>query len=451
MDDDYDDDYDLEYSDASESEPDVNLENQYYIAKGMKAEGDLRGALEGFQALLDIEQEKGDWGFKALKQMVKVSFRLAESEKNDEKLKIKYSEQMMNYYSKLLSYVKVVTKNYAEKSINAILDVVSNMKQMSLLHKFYDITLECLKESHNDRLWFKTNTKLAKLYLDEKDFANFDIVLNQLKQSCHTNDGDLDDKKGTQMLEIYALEIQKFTEQKNNKALHQLYSKALRVKSAIPHPLIMGTIRECGGKMYLRNGVYDQAHTDFFEAFKSYDESGSSRRIQCLKYLVLAAMLMKSDINPFDSQETKAFKNEPEIVVMNHLICAYQKNDLKEFQRLLEDHKETILADDFVKEHITELIDNIRIEVVRKTIKPYTSVSLDYLANVISVSVEEVTRLLTQIILDKDTEYRIDQPANMLYKSSKQQSEVDSEREKAIDLVLDQLEMMQRNLDNIMY
>lgn len=109
----------------------------------------------------------------------------AENEKNDEKLKIKYSEQMMNYYGKLLSYVKVVTKNYAEKSINAILDVVSNMKQMSLLHKFYDITLECLKESHNDRLWFKTNTKLAKLYLDEKDFANFDIVLNQLKQSCH--------------------------------------------------------------------------------------------------------------------------------------------------------------------------------------------------------------------------------------------------------------------------
>lgn len=68
-----------EYSDASESEPDVNLENQYYIAKGMKAEGDLRGALEGFQALLDIEQEKGDWGFKALKQMVKVSFRLVSS------------------------------------------------------------------------------------------------------------------------------------------------------------------------------------------------------------------------------------------------------------------------------------------------------------------------------------------------------------------------------------
>uniref|UniRef100_A0AC34Q405 PCI domain-containing protein n=1 Tax=Panagrolaimus sp. JU765 TaxID=591449 RepID=A0AC34Q405_9BILA len=433
MDDDYDDDYDLEYSDDSGSEPDINLENQYYMAKGIKNEGDLRGALDAFQAVLDIETEKGDWGFKALKQMVKVCFLLEESEK------------MITYYGRLLSYVKVVTKNYAEKSINSILDFVSNLKQMSLLHKFYAVTLDCLKESHNERLWFKTNTKLAKLYLDEKDFSNFDLVLSQLKSSCQTDEGDLDDKKGTQMLEIYALEIQKYTEQKNNKALQQLYTKALRVKSAIPHPLIMGTIRECGGKMHLRNGVYDQAHTDFFEAFKSYDESGSPRRIQCLKYLVLAAMLMKTDINPFDSQETKAFKNDAEIVTMNRLIMAYQNDDLKEFQKLLDENQH-ILADDFVKEHITELIDNIRIEVVRKTIRPYTSVSLDYLAKEIQVNVDEVTRLLTQIILDKDSEYRIDQSSNTLFRSSTQKSEIEGERERAIDKVLDQLELMQNNL-----
>jgi len=34
---------------------------------------------------------------------------------------------------------------------------------------------------------------------------------------------------------------------------------------------------ECGGKMHLREGEYEKAHTDFFEAFKNYDESGSPR------------------------------------------------------------------------------------------------------------------------------------------------------------------------------
>lgn len=49
-------------------------------------------------------------------------------------------------------------------------------------------------------------------------------------------------------------------------------------------------IPECGGKMHLREGEFEKAHTDFFEAFKNYDESGSPRRTTCLKYLVLANM-----------------------------------------------------------------------------------------------------------------------------------------------------------------
>jgi COP9 signalosome complex subunit 2 len=49
------------------------------------------------------------------------------------------------------------------------------------------------------------------------------------------------------------------------------------------------------------------AQVDFFESFKNYDEAGSPQRIQVLKYLVLTTMLMGSDINPFDSQETKPY------------------------------------------------------------------------------------------------------------------------------------------------
>ena len=49
---------------------------------------------------------------------------------------------------------------------------------------------------------------------------------------------------------------------------------------------------------------WEMAQTDFFEAFKNYDEAGSPQRIICLKYLVLAYMLMESQIDPFDSQET---------------------------------------------------------------------------------------------------------------------------------------------------
>lgn len=33
-----------------------------------------------------------------------------------------------------------------------------------------------------------------------------------------------------------------------------LYQRALKVRSAVPHPKIMGIIRECGGKMHMSEG-----------------------------------------------------------------------------------------------------------------------------------------------------------------------------------------------------
>ena len=34
-----------------------------------------------------------------------------------------------------------------------------------------------------------------------------------------------------------------------------LYNKSLRIRSAVPHPRIMGIIRECGGKMHMSEGL----------------------------------------------------------------------------------------------------------------------------------------------------------------------------------------------------
>ena len=54
----------------------MDLENQYYNSKALK-EDDPKAALQSFQRVLDLESgEKGEWGFKALKQMIKINFKL---------------------------------------------------------------------------------------------------------------------------------------------------------------------------------------------------------------------------------------------------------------------------------------------------------------------------------------------------------------------------------------
>ena len=406
MDDDFmcddEEEYDLEYSEDSASEPDVDLENQYYNSKALK-EDNPKGSLESFQKVLDLESEKGEWGFKALKQMIKINFKLG------------HYEEMMTRYQQLLTYIKsAVTRNHSEKSINSILDYISTSKQMELLQNFYETTLEALKDAKNDRLWFKTNTKLGKLYFDRGEFTKLAKILKQLHQSCQTDEGEDDLKKGTQLLEIYALEIQMYTAQKNNKKLKALYEQSLHIKSAIPHPLIMGVIRECGGKMHLREGDYEKAHTDFFEAFKNYDESGSGRRTTCLKYLVLANMLMKSGINPFDSQEAKPYKNDPEILAMTNLVSAYQNDDINEFEKILKTNRKNIMDDPFIREHIEDLLRNIRTQVLIKLIKPYTRIHLPFISKELNIDTEEVESLLVSCILDNTIHGRIDQVNQLL-------------------------------------
>ncbi len=59
---------------------------------------------------------------------------------------------------------------------------------MELLQDFYETTLDALKDAKNDRLWFKTNSKLGKLYFDRGDYNKLARILKQLHQSCQVNE-----------------------------------------------------------------------------------------------------------------------------------------------------------------------------------------------------------------------------------------------------------------------
>ncbi|EGX48940.1 hypothetical protein AOL_s00079g161 [Orbilia oligospora ATCC 24927] len=392
-------DYDFQYEeDDDEESGDVDIENKYYNAKQMK-QTDPEDAIVEFLGVVALEPEKGDWGFKGLKQAIKIEFKL------------KDYDAAVDHYKELLTYIKsAVTRNYSEKSINNMLDFISlsnDPADMVCMEKFYALTLDSFQGSANERLWLKTNIKLARLWLDRKEYQRLSKSIKELHRACQREDGSDDASKGTYLLEVYALEIQMLSEQKNNKRLKGLYNKSLAVKSAVPHPKIMGVIRECGGKMHMSEENWKEAQMDFFEAFRNYDEAGSMQRYQVLKYLVLTSMLVKSEINPFDSQETKPYKSDPRIVGMTDLVDAYQRQDIKNYELILQKHKDQILDDPFIREHIDEVTRNIRTEALLKLIKPFTRFTLAFIAKELQITVEEVQDILGFLILDKKVHGKI--------------------------------------------
>ncbi|OCF30632.1 COP9 signalosome complex subunit 2 [Kwoniella heveanensis CBS 569] len=408
-----DEEYDFDYDDdedVDEMDEGGDVENQYYKAKSLK-EDDAEGALKAFRTIVDDQPEKGEWGFKALKQMTKMNY-----------LHLHRPEKALETYRELLGYTKShVTRNYAEKSINNILDYVGGEGKVSLplntLEEFYEATRVACEEAKNERLSTKSNLKLAKLWLDRKEYDRLNPILRSLHATCAPSAGSSssdDQSKGSLLLELYAIEIQMYSDLQETRKLKEIYNASMQVRNAIPHPRIMGVIRECGGKMWMMEKAWNKASTDLFESFRQYDESGSTQRIQVLKYLVLTYMLMGSEINPFDSQETKPYKNDPQITAMTSLVSAYQRRDVQEAEKILKANRATITSDPFINYFVDDLLRSLRTQFIIDFIRPYTRMELDSLAKTLAIDRAQVENLVVSLILDEKIKGKIDQVNGLL-------------------------------------
>lgn len=92
-------------------------------------------------------------------------------------------------------------------------------KANQYIEEFYSKTLDSFQSTNNERLWLKTNIKLARLWLDQKKYRQLSNKLRELHAACHKDDGTDNANKGTYLLEVYALEILMHAETRNNKRM----------------------------------------------------------------------------------------------------------------------------------------------------------------------------------------------------------------------------------------
>ena len=198
---------------------------------------------------------------------------------------------------------------FSEKSINTILDCASTVLEMPCdkIEAWYEVTKRTALARNTERLYTKVCIKYAYLWLSRHEWHRLSLVLGDLRANVLSDKQSDTQIHGTNALELYSLEIQMYQQLHNASMVKKVFLEATNVTDAIPHPRTMGVIREFGGKMYMEEKDWEAAQVNFFQAFRNYDEAGSPQRIQVLKYLVLANMLMGSSINLFDSQETKPY------------------------------------------------------------------------------------------------------------------------------------------------
>jgi COP9 signalosome complex subunit 2 len=119
-------------------------------------------------------------------------------------------------------------------------------------------------------------------------------------------------------------------------------------------------------------------------------------------------MLSGSDINPFDSQETKPYQNDPRISTMTDLVNAYQREDIHEYEKILQNNQD-LLKDPFIAENIDEVTRNVRTKAVVKLVAPYTRFTLAFISKQLKISLSEVQEIVGFLIVDKKLHGKINQ------------------------------------------
>lgn len=386
----------------------IELENSYYEGDDLKND-DPTKAIEMFEKVVEMETKQGDvvkWRFKALQHLVTIYFGQ------------RIYDKMIKSYRSMLDYISSVTRNECTDAINVILDTLTTSTDSNVLSEMYEITLLALKASNNERLWFNTNLKLAKLYLEDRKIAEVEPLLTSLKATCQTSDGNDDTSKGAYLLEVYCLQIQLCSITHDSAKMKQIYPKTVHLNAAVADPRIMGIIREEGGKMQMAEGNWEDAYNELYEAFRNYQEAGNIRAKDCLKYVVLASMLALSDINPFAAREAKVFSDDKEILAMSDLRQSLEASDLARFEKTINNKQNRILDEPFLMTYIQPLRRRMREQVLLNLTRPYHKLTLAFIATELKISQPEVQSILVDLILDGKLAAQIDQLNGFLIMTS---------------------------------
>ncbi|KAI3645457.1 hypothetical protein MP228_008385 [Amoeboaphelidium protococcarum] len=417
-----DEDYGFEYEDEDEDNDQamldsddtlVQVENTYYHAKSVKEEN-LESAVQLFAEIVDKNGGEGDqqvsgplaqWRFKAIKQIVKCYARMNTPSASD---------KLLQYYSQLLDKTKTVLQTYAEKNIGNTFDYVCNNVVKEQQQQQNGADFNCgqfiaklvqktqssqyylhLSQEAKSKLSTKLLLKLAQHQLHSMQFADLSSTLTQLRELVFPSAESLKAQQKLRMdndvlmdpsvftpatssfeqqrvansqLDVLIIELQMHSINRDQLQTRRVYQQCQKLlKSTIAHPKLLAVIRECGGKMRMISKEWQEARVEFFESFKSYDESGDHQgRLRCIKYLIVGAMLSGTEVDLFQSQEMKPWKDAQDggIDVLIKLLRAFQSKDIQQFQLLLQSGRSLILDDEFVKPYIDQILDYMSKDVI---------------------------------------------------------------------------------------
>jgi len=414
-------DGDADFGNSEVDANDINIQvaNTFYEAES-EIKSDPKKAMEFFIKV--IELSKGD---KASELNDESKDAVFQSQIHRVVLLIKAGEkEVLEPYKEMMTYFPSVSHNDSNKAVDAVLHALALTSELSstLRADVYEATVGTLtKMSNKTRMIFDIQMRRCNEFVAMQEWEKARKLLRKQHNTCLLPDGCDDQKnKGSELMDIYALEMKIAFETKTQAKTKELYKRTKDLTAAVNNPKSLSIIRECWGKMFGDDGSWQRAHEEFFKAFITYQEAGQTDNAKrCLNYVVVSNMLAGGVTNPFDSREAAVFQNDKALQAVSALRKAYEKKDVTGFTDSLASFKK--VADEWVMNHMGSMITDFHKQYIMKFVKPYRRLRIAYLAKALRIEAKQCEDYLVQLVLDGEIQGRIDQVEGLLDLSQRTQ------------------------------
>lgn len=359
----------------------------------MKDESDIE-ALRELGILVNEYSTEYEWVFKALKQMIKINFKLSNYDECLQRLR------------QLILITPHIKHSYVDESLTRMVNNYSVCRSNDFVHEVYNTLLQGFEtSSNNSRLWLKIMISKLNLYVDNHQYDNVPALITSIKDKLTRVDAESKGLTLTYLPEVCAYEIEYLSHQNpiNINQLRQLHRESLRAITVLTHPRILGIIKECGGKLNFYRGNFEKARLEFYEAFKCYDEVGSQLKNQILKYVILCSIVTGHEVNPFESQETQAYAQLPDYENLVALYNAYESLNLKRTQQAIENfgrRSDPLADDDLFLKSTSIILDNLKSKILIRMFGSFKTIRFDTLKIALDFESKELDQRITRLVND---------------------------------------------------
>lgn len=307
-----------------------------------------------------------------------------------------------------ISRAKII-KNFME-----ILEIISTIPNTTkLLIIICEATVEWATKANKNLFKQQIEFKLAQYYFKDNQCPKSLSLISKLLRNAK----QMDDK--LLGVELQLLEANVHRKVKNiAKARGALTGAKVDANSLFIQPTLQGEIDMCSGFINGMEKDYTTAASYFYEAFENYYSLNMKKEmITALKYLILMKLMQKR-INDIEglmiNKHIVLYSDDSNVVALNEIAKAYEKRNIDEYNKIIEKYQTELTLDEFVKENLDMLYNELLQENICRILEPYSCIELEHISKIIKIDVHQIEKIIRLMIVEDKINGIIDQNKGIL-------------------------------------